>query len=199
MTLAGTAYPLATCYGLPDFDRPSHLSELAATTVQRRLLAAAKPGQTPAPAPVLVWNPGQGHLPAWLARAAAADSGSGGSGDRRVTVVSRDALQLLATRANLDRVGIPEHAVALRHQVGLDGTPGEHRLALLHPDDDLPPAARDSLFATLASVLAPGAPAVLYGGAPAIAPLLGRRRPFSLLRESRRRALRVAILNAPAA
>jgi SAM-dependent methyltransferase len=197
MTLAGTAYPLATCYGLPDFDRPSHLSELAATTVQRRLLTAPKPGQTPVPAPVLVWNPGQGHLPVWLTRAVAA--GFGGGSDRGVTLVSRDALQLLATRANLDRAGVPAHAVALRHQVGLDGTPGEHRLALLHPDDDLPSASRDGLFTTLASVLAPGSPAVLYGAAPAIAPLLGRRRPFSLLRESRRRALRVAILNAPTA
>ena len=196
LTLAGTSYPLQTTYGLPDFDRPSHLIELAAATVQRRLLAA--PGPTPARETILAWNPGQGHLPVWLARAAAAGSHAGG-GAPRLTLVSRDALQLLATRANLARVGIPEHAVTLRHQVGLGATPGKHGLALLHPDDDLPGAARDGLFATLASVLDRGAPAVLYGAAPAIAPLLSRRRPFSLLRESRRRALRVAILNAPPA
>lgn len=193
MTLAGTAYPLATCYGLPDFDRPSHLSELAAATMQRRLLAARKP----VPETILVWNPGQGHLPAWLARATAAATATDAGSGPRFTLVSRDALQLLAARANLDRIGKPEHAVALRHQVALRGTPGMHRLALLHPDDDLPAAASDRLFTTLAMVLDTEAPAVLYGSAPAIAPLLGRRRPFALAREARRRALRVAILNAP--
>ena len=194
MTMAGAAYPLETTYGLPDFDRPSHLSVLAAATMQRRLLAAPSSERAPAPETILVWNPGQGHLPVWLARAIAAAGGG-----PRFTLVSRDALQLLAARANLCRNGIAEDAVRLHHQVALHGMPGVHHLALLHPDDDLPAAARDSLLSTLAPLLQPGAAAVLYGAAPAIAPLLGRRRPFTLVRESRRRALRVAILSVPPA
>ena len=196
MTMAGAAYPLETTYGLPDFDRPSHLSALAAATMQRRLLAAPSSEQAPAPETILVWNPGQGHLPVWLARAIAA--GATGAGPR-FTLVSRDALQLLAARANLCRTGIPEDAVMLHHQVALHGTPGVHQLALLHPDEDLPPAARAGLLSAVAPLLHPGGAAVLYGAAPAIAPLLGRRRPFTLARESRRRALRVAILSLPAA
>ena len=193
MTLAGATYPLETCYGLPDFDRPSHLTELAAATMQRRLLTAS----APFPEAILVWNPGQGHLPVWLARAIAAAAATDAGLQPRFTLASRDALQLLAARANLRRHGIPEDAVALHHHVALHRTRGRHDLALLHPDDDFPAAARDGLFSTLEPLLNPGGNVVLCGSAPAIAPLLGRRRPLTLVRESRRRALRVAILSAP--
>ena len=198
-TLVKASYPLETAYGLPDFDRPSHLAELAAMTVQRRLLAPPGSERRLAPDTILVWNPGQGHLPVWLARAAGTAFGGGACGHPHFTLVSRDALQLLATRANLYRSGIPEHAVTLHHQVALRAPPGEHRLALLHPDDDLPRSARDGVFSALEPLLIPGGNAVLCGGAPAIAPLLARRRPFTLVREARRRALRVAILSASAA
>ena len=195
MTAAGVSYPLETCYGLPDFDRPSHLIDLAAATLQRRLLAST----APALETILVWNPGQGHLPVWLAHTFAAGQDPDAGYRLRFTLVSRDALQLLASRANLCRHGIPEQAITLRHHVTLHRTTGHHDLALLHPDDDLPAAARDSLFSTLSPLLHPGGHVVLYGGAPAIAPLLRRRGPFALVRESRRRALRIAILSVPPA
>ena len=197
MTLARASYPLETSYGLPDFDRPSHLIELTAATIQRRLLEPLGAEWAPTLNAILVWNPGQGHLPVWLARAADAGRTVDGGGHPRFTLVSRDALQLFAARANLCRNGVPEHAVTLHHQVALRGTPGAHGLTLLHPDGDLPAAARDSLFSEVERLLNPGGNAVLYGGAPAIAPLLGRRRPLTLVREARRRALRVAILGAP--
>ena len=196
MTLARASYPLETSYGLPDFDRPSHLIELTATTIQRRLLDPQGSDWSPALNTILAWNPGQGHLPVWLARAALASGTVDGGGHPRFTLVSRDALQLLATRANLCRNNLPEHAVTLHHQVALHGAQGAHGLTLLHPDD-LPAAARDGLFSEVGRLLNPGGNAVLYGGAPAIAPLLGRRRPLTLVREARRRALRVAILGAP--
>ena len=193
MTLAGIPYALETCFGLPDFDRPSHLTELAAATMQRRLLAGGKPSAES----ILVWNPGQGHLPVWLARATAAATATNTGRRPRFTLVSRDALQLLAARANLCRHDMPPEAVAIHHQVALHRTTGRHDLALLHPDDDLPAAARDGLFSQVEPLMSPGGHVVLYGGAPAIAPLLARRRPFTLVREARRRALRVAILGAP--
>ena len=195
MTLAGASYELQTCYGLPDFDRPSHLVELTAATMQRRLLAST----APAPEAILVWNPGQGHLPVWLSRAFAAAPDSDAGSRLRLTMVSRDALQLLAACANLCLHGVPHDTVALHHQVAMHTTSGSHDLALLYPDGDLPAAARDGLFSKVAPLMNPGGTVVLFGGAPAIAPLLGRRRPFTLVREARRRALRVAILNAPPA
>ena len=58
-------------------------------------------------------------------------------------------------------------------------------------------AARATLPARVAALLQPAGHALLYGAAPAIAPLLTRRRPLALVRERRRRALRAALLRAP--
>ena len=187
VTVAGLSYPLATVYGLPDFDTPSHLTQLTAALLQR----SALPPAAPAACSILAWNPGQGHLPAWLARRAPERGGL------RFTLVSRDALQLLAARANLTGNGVAEAALTMRHEVGLQhGAEADHDLALLRPDDDLSAADRRALPARLAPLLRPAGQVVLYGGAPAIAPLLARRRPLTLVRESRRRALRAALLRA---
>ena len=198
VTVAGLSYPLAAVYGLPDFDTPSHLLRLAAALLQRRAVIPPAPEWS-----VLAWNPGQGHLPVWLAHARAAARNAPGGGGLRFTLVSRDALQLLAARANLTRNGVAESAVTLRHEVGPPHGASPHKsaaaydLALLHPDDDLSADARRALPARLAPLLRPGGQVVLYGAAPAIAPLLARRRPLTLVRESRRRALRAALLRAP--
>lgn len=205
VTVAGLSYPLAAVYGLPDFDTPSHLLRLAAALLQRRAVIPPAPAEWS----VLAWNPGQGHLPVWLAHARAAARNAPGGGGLRFTLVSRDALQLLAARANLTRNGVAESAVTLRHEAGPPhgaipphgaGAPSSaaaaYDLALLHPDDDLSADARRALPARLAPLLRPGGQVVLYGAAPAIAPLLARRRPLTLVRESRRRALRAALLRA---
>lgn len=214
VTVAGLSFPLTTVYGLPDFDTPSHLIQLTATLLQRRAVLPAAPperdsfprGTEPHRLPagasaewrVLAWNPGQGHLAVWLARAWAAAQRGPDEGGLRFTLVSRDALQLLAARANLSRNGVPESAVTLRHEVGLPrATAAAYDLALLHPDQDLSAGARRELPARLAPLLRPDGQVVLYGAAPAIAPLLARRRPLTLVRESRRRALRAALLRAP--
>ncbi len=194
VAIGGLSYPLATLYGLPDFDTPSHLLQLTATLLRRNAL--------PPPAAalsVLAWNPGQGHLPVWLARTWAAGRPEPTGGALRLTLASRDALQLLATRANLTANGVAETALTLRHEITLDtATTPPHDLALLHPDADLNAAARRTLMARLVPLVTPAGNVVLYGPAPAIAPLLARRRPFTPVRESRRRALRAALLRAPA-
>ena len=194
VAVAGLSYPLVTVYGLPDFDTPSHLVQLTATLLRRNAM--------PPPAAawsVLAWNPGQGHLPVWLARAWAGARPEAPAGGLRITLASRDALQLLATRANLAANGVEGAALTLRHEITLDTTATPpHDLALLFPDDDLNAAARRTLMARLVPLVNPVGSVVLYGPAPAIAPLLARRRPFTPVRESRRRALRAALLRAPA-
>ncbi len=186
-TLAGRTYPLVTVYGLSDFDTPSHLARVTAAVIQRASAAL------PVVRSMLVWNPGQGHLPVWLACTSGAPAGAG----PRLTLVGRDALQLLATAANLRRVGIPAHALTVRHQVGLGGNgaaPDRHQLALLRPDDDLGGHSRRTLLSSAAALLDPEGAAVLAGSAPLIAPLLVHCKPLALVREARRRALRAAVL-----
>ena len=193
VTVAGLSYPLTTVYGLPDFDTPSHLAQLTAALMRR---SALPPTPAAGPPALLCWNPGQGHLPVWLARAWAAARPAAACNEPRFTLVSRDALQLLATGANLTANGVAAPALTLRHEVGLHAAATPHDLALLHPDEDLSAAARRTLLARLAPLLRPAGSLLLYGGAPAIAPLLARRKPFTLVRESRRRALRAALLSA---
>ena len=194
VAIGGLSYPLATMYGLPDFDTPSHLLQLTATLLRRNAL----PPPAATELSVLAWNPGQGHLPVWLARAWAAGRPEPAGAGLRITLASRDALQLLATRANLAANGVAEAALTVRHEVTLDtATTPPHDLALLHPDADLNAAARRTLMARMVPLVNPAGNVVLYGPAPAIAPLLARRRPFTPVRESRRRALRAALLRAP--
>ena len=194
VAVAGLNYPLVTVYGLPDFDTPSHLVQLTATLLRRNALPPPAAARS-----VLAWNPGQGHLPVWLARAWAGARPEAPAGGLRITLASRDALQLLATRANLAANGVEGAALTLRHEITLDTTATPpHDLALLFPDDDLNASARRTLMARLVPLVNPGGSVVLYGPAPAIAPLLARRRPFTPVRESRRRALRAALLRAPA-
>ena len=193
VAIGGLSYPLATVYGLPDFDTPSHLLQLTATLLRRNALPPHAEALS-----VLAWNPGQGHLPVWLARAWAESRSEPAGAGLRITLASRDALQLLATRANLTANGIEEAALTVRHEVTLDTTTTPpHDLALLHPDADLNAAARRTLMARLVPLVNPAGNVVLFGPAPAIAPLLTRRRPFTPVRESRRRALRAALLRAP--
>ena len=220
-TLTDRAYHLDTVYGVPDFDTPSHLTRFTAGLIQRagqQRRLRQRPAGPREPLSILVWNPGQGHLPVWLAGGALAEAyggtgtgagtgtgtgagtgaGAAAGGGARFTLVSRDALQLLATAANLHRTGIPAAALTVRHQVTLN-QPVRHHLAVLLPDADLGGADRRRLLPELAPLLLPAASAVITGPARLVAPLLTHRKPLTLVRESKRRALRGAILQAPAA
>jgi SAM-dependent methyltransferase len=87
-TAPGAAYELQTAWSLPDFDTVGHAVSLAFDALSEITLKGD----------VLFWNPGQGHLPAFmLARLANAVSG--------ISLASRDFLQLAATEHNLRGFG----------------------------------------------------------------------------------------------
>jgi SAM-dependent methyltransferase len=87
----GTSYWLRTAWSLPDFDTLSHSLELSFD-----LLSGVGVGGE-----MLVWNPGQGHIPAFLL---ARDSNS----ITGTTLAARDALELAITERALRAGG---HAV----------------------------------------------------------------------------------------
>lgn len=88
-SLEKKSYAMETVYGLPDFDTPSYAVQCAAGA---KLFL-------PAEAEALCLNPGQGHLPAWLAA---------GFGPKRIDLAGRDLLQLRSAAHNLqlNRSGI---------------------------------------------------------------------------------------------
>ncbi|HEY9594586.1 MAG TPA: methyltransferase, partial [Spirochaetia bacterium] len=87
-TARGVTYGLDTVWSLPDFDTLGRTTEL--------LLEMAD--ETPAPGSVLVWNPGQGHVPSWLV-------GRFGTAVRSLTLAGRDGLECAIAVRNARAAG----------------------------------------------------------------------------------------------
>jgi SAM-dependent methyltransferase len=101
----GVEYRLRTAYSLPEFDTLGYHTELIA----ERLLSLRRP-----PRHLLVFNPGQGHLPvlAWKHLE-----------PERVSLAGRDLLALRYSRANTIASGCPAERLQLLHEVRVE--PGE--------------------------------------------------------------------------
>ena len=97
-SLAGREYELTTAYGLPEFDTPSYATGLVA-----KILADLR-----AAGDMLVWEPGQGHIPVWYC--------SAGGGDV-ITLTGRDLLALEISRLNVRANRCVD--VAIHHIPGL--------------------------------------------------------------------------------
>ena len=97
----GTDYELETVYNLPDFDTLGRIPALAMDLINKRLSSDFSSGGS---GDVVVWNPGQGHVPVYLT------AWDGGLSPERVTVASRDALQLEITARNMPK-GIRTHHI----------------------------------------------------------------------------------------
>lgn len=85
-----TGYELETVYNLPDFDTLGRRVELAFDLIDKRL-----PHEISINGEAIVWNPGQGHLPKYLVSMPHAFPAD------RITVASRDTLQILITSRNV--------------------------------------------------------------------------------------------------
>jgi SAM-dependent methyltransferase len=94
----GVSWELSAAWSLPDFDSLGWQLQLALELLSRR----------PAGGRALVWNPGQGHLPAFLcARAARAADAASAPAAVGITIAGRDALELAITGWNLARQACP--------------------------------------------------------------------------------------------
>jgi hypothetical protein len=85
-----SVYEVDAVYGLPEFDTRSLATEVVLHDA-RQFASSSELRR------ILIWNPGQGHIPIILARTAPAL--------QRITMVSRDLLALRASRSNLQRNG----------------------------------------------------------------------------------------------
>jgi len=90
----GFSYSLQTAHSLPDFDFLGHAGELSFEVAKD----AAVVGR------VLVWNPGQGHLPAGLLARQGREISS-------LAIASRDCLQCAMAELNLSSMGRPPESI----------------------------------------------------------------------------------------
>ena len=112
-------YALETAYGLPQFDSLGFGTAVAFEALK----SAASDGR------VLVWNPGQGHLPVYLHRRF-------GKSITHLTLAGRDLLSLQISRRNLLAQGIAETAVAIAHLPDFTAVTGQYEFIATFPDAD---------------------------------------------------------------
>lgn len=93
---------LKTVYNLPEFDTISYDTELLLES-----LSSIKKGKDHS---IMVFNPGQGHVPLAL---------SGLADVKKIILVDRDLLALEASKRNLQRNHFPDEKIFTSHQIGL--------------------------------------------------------------------------------
>lgn len=188
-SLCGTEYGLECARGIPDFDTPGFHLQLCAKFLSSRHCDGMADFLT---RPALIWNPGQGHLPAFLGKAA---------GAREFALAGRDLLELLVTRANLERL-LPQASVCTLHLEdpgrladgefpGVSGLPA----AILAFPDIVPGYAwAPGLFDAARALLDPGGSLVVCAPSAALS-FLDKKRPEGFIaagdrREKAKRAAR---------
>jgi hypothetical protein len=107
-------YDVRTVYGLPEFDSLGWGTE--------SLIEGIRDFARPHPKTVLVFNPGQGHVPVaiWMLQQ-----------PRQMTLADRDLLALRSSKRNLTLNGMPAERIGIRHRVDVDdSSSGPHDLVV---------------------------------------------------------------------
>jgi 16S rRNA G1207 methylase RsmC len=101
LTFGQIRYRVRTAYSLPEFDTLGYHTRLMADQL---LTGRRRPGE------VLVFNPGQGHLPVLIGKALVPE---------RITLAGRDLLALAYSRDNLTRNEYPADRVRVLHRTAV--------------------------------------------------------------------------------
>jgi 16S rRNA G1207 methylase RsmC len=183
--LEGSAYSMEALHGAPDYDRPG-FGVSAAARLFRRLSPA------PDPRPMLVWEPAQGHFPAWLA------AREPGPGNRTVVLAGRNVLALAAARHNTEALlgegrvrALPAADLALDRERLLEAAGGAYGFIAAFPDDGARKDLYRAVWEGLGDLLAPGG-LVLFALPSAEAERLDRKKPpgFRCLGDLKRHSFR---------
>jgi len=137
----GTSWEAETAYSLPDFDTLGY-SIVSALTILSEVSVKGE---------ILVWNPGQGHLPVFLARRR-------GRWIAGISLASRDALELAISERNLRSHGMAPRSVGAfpaEQALGAALPPGSVDLlcAMPHPVPRVP--WQEDLLAVARALLSP--------------------------------------------
>ncbi len=179
-TAADHTYELDTAYNLPDFDTLGYDTQLAARLLDS--LHTEDPGAQQGR--VLVWNPGQGHVPIWLTLC--------GLTGRRLTLAGRDLLQLRVSGHNL--LAHAAEGFDLQHRALLSEVEGEYALAVVFPDVDPGVHWEEGVTAAGAVLLSERGRLVAASSGTAIQRMEKARRPLHLVRAVRGHGRRAVLL-----
>ncbi len=167
-------YSLTTVHGLPDFDTISYQCALAQEAT--RGLAVADRW--------LCWNPGQGHLPVYLA------SWNKHAG---LALASRDILSLKISALNLRQQGMEITDEDLLHVASLDHVSGAYDFVALLPTGDAH-AWQGALLEQCAELLEPKGRALVSAKSSDVYRILAANRSFTVEHDRKYRGLRCVLL-----
>lgn len=172
MSFGELTFSVQTAYGLPEFDSPSHSTELLVDGIFGVARSDARR--------VVVFNPGQGQVPVAVWKIFGPDT---------MDLVDRDLLALRYSRHNLMLHGRLGEQVSVSHQVGMSSASEEQAdlvVGVLREDEG--PAAVALTIDQAAERLSPGGVVLVSGSSTAVSRLVAHLRSQKLLKvEDRRR------------
>jgi SAM-dependent methyltransferase len=182
---AHTRYTMDAAWDLPEFDTLSHTTRLALDLLDD----AGTIGRTEGP--LLVWNPGQGHLPAYLSSRRPSTAAGPASGPS-ITAGGRDLLALRMSSRNGGGL-VRDHV----HTWDPGATGGPYGSVVVLPDDD--PSARweERLPVWASSAVAARGSLVVSSSSTFVGRLLQHCRGFSLDRSRKSAGFRAVLLRKP--
>ena len=185
--LEGSAYSIEALYGAPDYDQCGLGVSAAAKLFGK--LSPAFPASDPRP--MLIWEPAQGHFPAWLA------AREPGPGNRALVLAGRNILALTAARHNAEALlgqgrvrMLPAADLALDRERLLEVS-GPYIFITAFFDAGVRKDLYRTIWESLGDLLVPGG-LVLFALPSAEAERLDRKKPsgFSRLGDLKRRFFR---------
>lgn len=183
LELDTTVLTVETAYGVPEFESPTHVTEM--------LIEGVLGLDQTTTAHTVLFNPGQGYgaVTLWAALR-----------PQTIDLVDRDLLALRYSRRNLIDNGCPSDTINLMHQVGfstLPSRPADLIAGVLREDEG--PAALTFMLNRMTEALAPGATVVIASSSTTISrlvPVLQAQRRFTIESRKRREGDSLLILNA---
>jgi trans-aconitate methyltransferase len=116
---AGLSFKQTTAHDLPEFDTLGYYTSLAINTIKNQQVSGR----------VLAWNPGQGHLPVFLALGKE-------NHISEMVIAGRDLLSLRVSELNLEEHGGSEGTVTLSHLPHIMALENVFDFAVVFPDAD---------------------------------------------------------------
>ena len=181
-----TEYSMGTVFSLPQFESLSYRTQLLFSVL-------AGLDERPAGRSVLVLNPGQGHVPVFLAKTLAPGS---------IGIADRDLLALRCSVRNLILNGYDGARVSTGHWVIAESDGSRYDLIVGDMRDDEGPDAAAMQFRQALELLAPGGQMVVAAGSTTITRLMKVCRADRLGRvkeRKRRRGSSVLVVEGPGA
>ncbi len=175
------AYQLQTVYNLPEFDQLGFQTAVAYDLLKDVMVNGR----------VLVWNPGQGHVPVYMGK-------RWGTAVSAITLGSRDLLSLTISAQNLVENGLEQAKISTAHQPSILDLDGQYDFIVAFPDADPGVPWPDLLPSQLDALLAPNGQVLISAKSSLMQRLLPNLGRLRLQKDKKRRGFRAALVQKPA-